>query len=211
MVLRHIAKMGAALLVAGALAIGAAPPASAHKSSSPGNRSLASVLAKDGSGFDRNWNDFDIVDNAVSAVLKAKPNSPVKVLADGKTRVTAFLPTDRAFRLLVKDLTGTWAGSEKQVFTTVASLGIDTVETVLLYHVVPGATITYKQALRSNGAALTMASGGTVTVKVRSRVFVKLVDADTDDADPYVVKANINKGNKQIAHGIDRVLRPINL
>lgn len=210
MVLRRIAKMGAALLVAGALAIGAAPPASAHKSSS-GNRSLASVLAKDGSGFDRNWNDFDIVDNAVSAVLKAKPNSPVKVLADGKTRVTAFLPTDRAFRLLVKDLTGTWAGSEKQVFATVASLGIDTVETVLLYHVVPGATITYKQALRSNGAALTMASGGTVTVKVRSRVFVKLVDADTDDADPYVVKANINKGNKQIAHGIDRVLRPINL
>lgn len=210
MVLRRIAKMGAALLVAGALAIGAAPPASAHKSSS-GNRSLASVLAKDGSGFDRNWNDFDIVDNAVSAVLKAKPNSPVKVLADGKTRVTAFLPTDRAFRLLVKDLTGTWAGSEKQVFATVASLGIDTVETVLLYHVVPGATITYKQALRSNGAALTMASGGTVTVKVRSRVFVKLVDADTDDADPYVVKANINKGNKQIAHAIDRVLRPINL
>lgn len=210
MVLRHIAKMGAALLVAGALAIGTAPPASAHKSSS-GHRSLASVLAKDGSGFDRNWNDFDIVDNAVKAVLTAKPNSPVKVLADGKTRVTAFLPTDRAFRLLVKDITGTWVGSEKKVFTTVASLGIDTVEAVLLYHVVPGSTITYKQALRSNGAALTMASGGTVTVKVRSRVFVKLVDADADDADPYVVKANINKGNKQIAHGIDRVLRPINL
>ena len=121
MVLRHIAKMGAALLVAGALAIGAAPPASAHKSSTSGNRSLASVLAKDGSGFDRNWNDFDIVDNAVSAVLKAKPNSAVKVLADGKTPVTAFLPTDRAFRLLVKDLTGTSCRSEKKVFTTVAS------------------------------------------------------------------------------------------
>ncbi len=210
MVLRRIAKMGAALLVAGALAIGAAPPASAHTSSS-GNRSLASVLAKDGSGFDRNWNDFDIVDNAVQAVLKAKPDSAVKVLADGKTPVTAFLPTDRAFRLLVKDLTGKSYRSEKKVFTAVASLGIDTVEAVLLYHVVPGATITYKQALRANGAALTMASGGTVTVKVRSRVFVKLVDADTDDADPYVVKANINKGNKQIAHGIDRVLRPINL
>jgi uncharacterized surface protein with fasciclin (FAS1) repeats len=209
MVLRHIAKMGAALLVAGALVVGAAPPASAHTTSA--NRSLASVLAKDGSGFDRNGNDFDIVDNAVQAVLKAKPNSAVKVLADGKTPVTAFLPTDRAFRLLVKDLTGTSYRSEKKVFTTVASLGIDTVEAVLLYHVVPGATITYKQALRANGAALTMASGGTVTVKVRSRVFVKLIDADTDDADPYVVKANINKGNKQIAHGIDRVLRPINL
>jgi uncharacterized surface protein with fasciclin (FAS1) repeats len=210
MVLRHIAKVGAALLVAGALAVGAAPTASAHSTTS-GNRSLASVLAKDGSGFDRNSNDFDIVDNAVQAVLKAKPNSPVKVLADGKTPVTAFLPTDRAFRLLVKDLTGTSYRSEKKVFETVAGLGIDTVETVLLYHVVPGATITYKQALRSNGAALTMASGGTVKVKVRKCVFVQLVDADTDDANPYVVKADINKGNKQIAHGIDRVLRPINL
>jgi uncharacterized surface protein with fasciclin (FAS1) repeats len=210
MVLRHIAKVGAALLVAGALAVGAAPTASAHSTTS-GNRSLASVLAKDGSGFDRNSNDFDIVDNAVQAVLKAKPNSPVKVLADGKTPVTAFLPTDRAFRLLVKDLTGTSYRSEKKVFETVAGLGIDTVETVLLYHVVPGATITYKQALRSNGAALTMASGGTVKVTVRKCVFVQLVDADTDDANPYVVKADINKGNKQIAHGIDRVLRPINL
>ncbi len=210
MVLRRIAQLGAALLVAGALVAGSAPAASAHQTSS-GNRSLASVLAKDGSGFDRSWNDFDIVDNAVQAVLKAKPSSPVKVQADGKTRVTAFLPTDRAFRLLVKDLTGTAPSSEKKVFEAVAGLGIDTVETVLLYHVVPGATITYKQALRSNGAALTMASGGTVKVQVRSHLFVKLVDADTDDANPYVIRPDINKGNKQIAHGIDRVLRPINL
>ena len=209
MVLRRIAQAGAALLVAGALVVGSAPAASAHQTSS-GNRSLASVLAKDGSGFDRSWNDFDIVDNAVQAVLKAKPDSAVKVLADGKTPVTAFLPTDRAFQVLVKDLTGKTYGSEKAVFTAVAGLGIDTVEAVLLYHVVPGATITYKQALRANGTDLTMASGGTVKVKVRY-VFIKLVDADPDDANPYVIKRDINKGNKQIAHGIDRVLRPINL
>lgn len=209
MVLRRIAQAGAALLVAGALVVGSAPAASAHQKPS-GNRSLASVLAKDGSGFDRSWNDFDIVDNAVQAVLKAKPDSAVKVLADGKTPVTAFLPTDRAFQVLVKDLTGKTYGSEKAVFTAVAGLGIDTVEAVLLYHVVPGATITYKQALRANGTDLTMASGGTVKVKVRY-VFIKLVDADPDDANPYVIKRDINKGNKQIAHGIDRVLRPINL
>lgn len=208
--LRRIACVAATAVATAALSVAAAMPAAAH-SSHAGNRSLAAVLAKDGSGFDRNWKDFDIVDNAVQAVLTAKPNSPVKVLADGKTRVTAFLPTDRAFRILVHDLTGTWYGSEKKVFTTVASLGIDTVEAVLLYHVVPGATVTYKQALRSNGAALTMASGGTVTVQVRSRVFVKLIDADPNDANPYVVKRDINKGNKQIAHAIDRVLRPIDL
>ena len=208
MFLRRMAKAGAVVLVAAALTVGTVAPASAHYS---GKRSLATVLAKDGSGFDRNWRDYDIVDNAVRAVLTAKPNSPVKVLADGTTRVTAFLPNDRAFRLLVKDLTGSWPATERKTFEAVAGLGIDKVETVLLYHVVPGATISYRQARKANGAQLTMASGGTVTVRVRSGLFVKLVDADTDDSNPYVVRKDINKGNRQIAHGIDRVLRPVNL
>ena len=30
-----------------------------------GTRSLAALLAKDGSGFDKNWSDYDILDNAV--------------------------------------------------------------------------------------------------------------------------------------------------
>ena len=208
MFLRRLASAGAALLVAGALTLGATVPAAAHTT---GKRSLASVLAKDGSGFDHNWYDYDIVDNAVRAVLTAKPNSPVGVLADGKAPLTAFLPNDRAFRLLVKDLTGSWPSTEKRTFAAVASLGTDKVEAVLLYHVVPGATVTYRQALRANGAELTTASGGKITVRVRSGLFVKLVDADTDDANPYVVRPDINKGNEQIAHGIDRVLRPINL
>ena len=205
----RLARVAATAVAVAALTMAAALPAAAHTSS--GTRSLATVLAKDGKGFDRNWNDFDVVDNAVQAVLKSKPTSAVGVLADGETPVTAFLPTDRAFRVLVHDLTGTWYGSERKVFAAVASLGIDTVEKVLLYHVVPGATITYKQALRSNGAQLTMASGGTVTVRVRFRAFVKLVDADPNDANPYVVKKDVNKGNKQIAHAIDRVLRPADL
>ena len=40
---------------------------------------------------------------------------------------------------------------------------------------------------------------------------VTLVDADRNDRNPAVVKFNINKGNKQIAHAIDRVLRPVDL
>ncbi len=206
----RLAKAGAALLAAGALLVGSTLPAQAH-STSKGTRSLAAVLAKDGGGFDRNPYDFDIVDNAVQAVLTAKPASPVGLLADGNVALTAFLPTDQAFRRLVRDLTGTTYRSEAQVLAAVGSLGIDTVETVLLYHVVPGATITYKQALRSNGAQLTTAQGGTITVRVAYRHVIKLVDADPDDANPYVVKANLNKGNKQIAHGISQVLRPLNL
>jgi uncharacterized surface protein with fasciclin (FAS1) repeats len=202
-----------ALGLAGAAVLVSAPSASAHGTdeSSTGTRSLAAVLAKDGAGFDHNWNDYDIVDNAVTAVLAAKPGSPVGVLADGTVPLTAFLPTDRAFRSLAADLTGRQYRSEPAVFADVASLGIDTVEAVLLYHVVPGATVTYRQALRSDGAALTTASGGTVTVDVVHRWFVRLVDADPSDRNPWVVAPDINRGNRQIAHGISQVLRPVDL
>ena len=204
-------RLGA--LVAGAGLAGAtilaAPPATA----SSGDRSLAALLTADGNTFDRNSRDYDVVTEAVLAVLAAKPTSPVGVLADGSVPLTAFLPNDQAFRFLVKDLTGRWVRSEKAVFEAVAGLGIDTVETVLLYHVVPGATITKAQARRSGGASLTTAQGGTIRVRVpfRSVPLVILKDADRNDADPFVIRFDINKGNPQIAHGITLVLRPADL
>ena len=212
MTARSIARLGAVLAVALATVLAAALPASATDKAPKGTASLAALLAKDGAGFDKNPYDHDILDNAVTAVLKAKPDSPVAVLANGKVALTAFLPNDRAFKLLALDVLGGSYRSEKAVFTALAgALGVDTVESVLLYHVVPGATITYRQALRSNGAQLTTAlEGSTVKVRVR-RIFVQLVDADRDDRNPYVVQPNLNKGNRQIAHGIDRVLRPVNL
>jgi hypothetical protein len=204
-------RLGA--LIAGAGLAGAtvlaAPPATA----SSGDRSLAALLTADGNTFDRNARDYDVVTEAVLAVLAAKPTSPVGVLADGSVPLTAFLPNDQAFRFLVKDLTGRWVRSEKAVFEAVAGLGIDTVETVLLYHVVPGVTITKAQARRSGGATLTTAQGGTIRVRVpfRSVPLVILKDADRNDADPFVVRFSINKGNPQIAHGIALVLRPADL
>ena len=42
---------------------------------------------------------------------------------------------------------------------------------------------------------------------------IRLQDLDPDDVDPFTVPKllDINKGNKQIAHGISYVLRPVNL
>ena len=164
--IRRIVKVACALAVALATmlatVLATALPASAHTGTpSTGTRSLAALLAKDGSGFDKNWSDYDILDNAVGAVLAAKPNSPVAVLADGNVPLTAFLPTDRGFRRLAHSLTGKWYHSEKKVFTKLAgTLGVDTIESVLLYHVVPGATMTYRQALKANGAVLQTALKG---------------------------------------------------
>jgi uncharacterized surface protein with fasciclin (FAS1) repeats len=175
-----------------------------------GTRSLVQVLLADKSGFDRNGKDFDILTAAVKAVLAAKPKSAVGVLANGKVRLTAFIPNDSAFRLLVRDLTGKAPAAEQDVFKAVASLGIPTVEKVLLYHVVPGRTITAKQASHSNGVWLRTAEGASIKVRVVGRT-IFLQDKDPNARNPRVVVADINKGNRQIAHAIDRVLRPIDL
>ncbi|GAA2513849.1 fasciclin domain-containing protein [Winogradskya humida] len=206
------AAVVAAAVVAVPLVAG--PAAATGKSKPLGTRSLAAVLTADKSGFDRNGRDYDILTAAVLAVLKAKPGSPVGVLTDGTTALTAFLPSDTAFEKLVADIQHSKRlPSEKAAFTAVAGLGIDTVESVLLYHVVPGATITRTAALKSDGARLTTAAGSTVKVDVYGYCWksVKLIDADRSDRDPRINKFDLNKGNRQIAHGIDGVLRPIDL
>ncbi|MCY1136616.1 fasciclin domain-containing protein [Actinoplanes sp. Pm04-4] len=206
----RIAAVATAAVAASALT---AAPASAHTKTLK-TRSLAAVLTADKSGFDRNGYDYDILTAAVQAVLKAKPASKVAVLADGKVALTAFLPNDLAFRRLVADIQHTKRlPGEKAAFTAVAGLGINTVESVLLYHVVPGATITRKAALKSDNAKLTTAAGSKIKVDVYGRWHkrVALIDADRSDRNPHVIRFDINKGNKQIAHGIDRVLRPIDL
>ncbi len=205
----------AALVSAGALAAGIAAVA-APAQAAPGERSLATVLTADGNRFDRNQRDFDITTEAVLAVLDAKPGSAVGVLTDGSVTLTAFLPHDRAFRVLVRDLTGQWYQREHRVFDElVAAAGVDTIEQVLLYHVVPGQKINSKAALASDGAELATAQGGTFTVDVVRPAVpkVKLRDNDPNDFDARLRpnSLDINKGNKQIAHGITQVLRPVNL
>lgn len=157
----RVARLGAVIALALATTLGTVAPASAHRRTpapAAGTSSLATLLAADGSGFDRNPRDHDILDNAITAVLTAKPSSPVAVLADGNTALTAFLPTDQASRKLAYDLTGHRCRSESKVFSVLATkLGVDTIESVLLCHVVSGSTITYRQARRADGAVLTTA------------------------------------------------------
>ena len=215
----NIARLATRLTVAAMATVMAATVAAtgAEAATKPlGQRSLVAVLLKDKSGFDHNNHDFDILKAAVLAVLKAKPNSPVKVLTQGKTQLTAFLPSDSAFQQLAKEATKSKTiPSEKKTFTTIAGLGINTVESVLLYHVVPGARVTKAQALKSDNAKLTTALKATVKVDVRypkhRPTQVWLIDKDINDRDARAIIFNINSGNRQIAHAIDRVLRPVNL
>ena len=206
-----------ALLATSALALSAITAAApAANAQAVGEDSLAGLLTSDGDQFDKNAKDFDILTEAALAVVGAKPGSPVALVADGTQRATVFAPTDQAFRLLVKDLTGQTIKSEKKIFESLVELaGVDTIETVLLYHVIPGKTLTSGKVLKADGAKLMTAAGKPLKVDVRMKpsLRITLKDRDKDDRDARAVLTalDLNKGNKQVAHGIDRVLRPINL
>ena len=179
-----------------------------------GEATLAEILLSDSAkddaeGFDRRHWDYDIVTQAALLFpdLVAAASNP-------DAELTVFLPNDAAFKRLVKEITGTWPNTEAETFAAVASLGTDTVLAVLQYHIVPSA-ISYRDAKMADGAVLpTLLDGSSLTVDVRGRwwKYVQLVDADGDDRDPFVVDPNVGgRASNGFAHGIDRVLRPIDL
>lgn len=187
----------------------ATPAAQAEEAAPLGNNALTNVLNVSAFSFDTEANDFDILTFLALDVMGAKPNSPVWALADGKVAMTAFIPTDAAFRKLVTALTGNTLARERKVYRAVRALGVDTVEKVLLYHVVLGAPILSGAAVAANGAELTTAEGSTIKVAFNG-TSLKLRDKDTKRANPAVILASvdINQGNSQVAHPIDGVLLP---
>ncbi len=219
--LHRLTKAIGVSIAAGALAVsGALSPATAQASGAAqsaekrlGTTSLAAVLAADGTKFDGNPFDFDILEAAVVAVLGAKPNSPVKLLTQGRKRATAFLPTDQAFRFLVRDLVGYKPKTEVKTFDKIVKLvDIDTIEAILLYHVVPGATLTSHKVLAARGSNITTANGATFKVVLRKhQIILRDQDPNSFNARAFRGKLDINRGNRQVAHGISRVLRPIDL
>lgn len=205
-----LASRAAAVAVAAGVVV--APLAIAGPAhAEPGTKSLASILLKDTTegqpNFDRNGSDFDILTAAVLAVLADDSESAVGVLTDGSVKLTAFLPVDDAFARTAKDL-GVEAKSEKGLTTKlVDTFGVDGLEAILLYHVAPGVKINAKTAAESDGAKLSMANEQTVEVNVtKDGIFLK--DKNQDVANPKVIVTDINKGNLQIAHAINRVLLP---
>src|SRR6478735_4254455 len=163
-------KLLAGLFAATAVvATGVGTAAAAPAGKGGGRPTIAQVLlsdsaSDDANGFDRRWFDYDIATQVV-------------------------LPNDLAFRTLVHDLTGTWPATEKDTFDAVASLGLDTVGSILTYHIV-GAKLSPLNLLHSNGQQETTLNGAKFTVAVRA-IFIRLQDNDPDAADPYVVQPNV--------------------
>ncbi len=202
---KKTAALGAAAaLGAGALLVAPAAHADDHKS-------LAEVLDVGNAKFDMDSGDFDILTKAAEAVLAANSDSAVAVLADADVALTVFAPTDQAFMDLASALAGSTITDEAEAFDAVAGLGIDTVEEVLLYHVIPGKTITSADALKSNGAVLpTALEGKNTKVIVLDGPIIRLRDYAPAFKNAQVILdlVDVNKDGKQIAHGVDHVMLP---
>jgi len=159
--------------------------------------------------FDSDLSDYDIFKNLLLDVLASKPKSAAWALADGNVALTAFIPTDRAFRKLVESLTGKYLAKEVNIYNTLLSLGTTKLEQVLLYHVVIGAPLASGEVLTKNGEFLTTAQGATIRVALVDTV-LRIRDKDTKRENPEVILTRVdqNLGNRQMFHPINGVLLP---
>lgn len=198
-----------AALVSATVAFSPAANAQEEAAAKPGLNALTNVLNVANYSFDSDLNDFDILTYLVLDVMGTKPNSAVWALSDGNVAMTAFIPTDRAFKKLVKALTGKSLVRERNIYREVRALGMNTVEKVLLYHVVLGGPILSEAAVAANGATLITAEGSTLRVAFDG-TSLKLRDKDTKRINPSVIltRVDINEGNNQVAHPINGVLLP---
>ena len=203
-------------LVGAALTATVAAPITAAATQAPAGSVLA-LLEADGTAFDGNWYDFDILEAAARTVLAAKPDSTVAALAVADANLTVFAPNDRAFQVLVASLTGKWYGTEAGVVnglvTALGASAVDTIESVLLYHVVPGKT-TWAGLTTLNGKSVTTVLGPTIGIRYYPWLNVGvLTDQDPNAANPWIVnsKRDIMVGSNSVVHGIALVLRPADL
>ncbi len=217
-----VAGVAAGAITAGALAVSA--PASA--TGSQPDSIVAAVLAsadnnRPGEATDRRAWDTDILREAVIALGLA----PALTDFTG----TVFAPNDFAFRRLVADLTDqrVWRVSEAEALDTLLAIageadlngtgisGITALTETVKYHVTGEQIPNLRQRSKAGGPVDTItdlpASLSDGSFDLSGRWFVRLIDDDTNDRDPYYFGSTIGTADGGTIHIISRVLRPLDL
>jgi serralysin len=200
-------KLLVAPLVAGALVIGAAIPASANGSNPP-TRTIVDFLVAESStkGFDHVRSDYDLLIKAAATV------DLVDALADRDADLTVFAPNDAAFVRTARDLgfSGTSeAGAWNFLVTALTGLGggdpVPVLRNILLYHVAEGRISAVKVVFSSEVDTLLGPSIGV-------RRGIVLVDQDPQVPNPLLSLGAVNKrASNGVVHTITRVLIPIDI
>ena len=169
---------------------------------------LLGILQSDNDMFDDNQNDFDIVTQAIatcSADLRAGADNPEATL-------TAFLPTDKAFRILVDDVFGLSVKNEAELFGAIAgAFDCETIDIILKYHVAPATLYAADVLTLESGYMVPNLAMLPLEVSFKGRKGkgqIRLVDNEPMLRNPIVVATDIMADNG-VAHVIDRVLLPI--
>ena len=170
---------------------------------------LAEILLSDSDGdvdgFDTNQNDFDIV---TQALLATDDLNGLATAAGAEGALTVFLPTDKAFRILVEDLGLGSIKDESDLFDAiVATVGAPAVSDILKYHVVAGVADSSVVATLGGVDVSTLLEDATFQVQFKGGKQIRLVDAGGPGRDPIVRTVDITASNG-VAHVIDRVLIP---
>lgn len=197
------------IIAAAAIALGATSILGAS-AQADGPMTLAEILLSDSAddvdGFDTNQNDFDIVTQALLATNGL--NGLATAASDPDAELTVFLPTDKAFRILVEDLGLGSIKDESDLFDAiVATVGAPAVSDILKYHVVGGVADSSVVATLGGVDVPTLLDGATFQVQFKGKKQIRLVDAGGPGRDPIVRAVDI-MGSNGVAHVIDRVLIP---
>jgi uncharacterized surface protein with fasciclin (FAS1) repeats len=214
---RALAAVGIAVAASTIASIAAVGPVSAADSKT---LTIADVLLSDDAGsgqanvLDKNWRDYDLL---TAAVLAVGATDLVPAAANKNAALTVLAPNDQAFRLLAQNVAKKSFRTEQQVLDALLAVEASSpgiIKTILTYHIIP-AKLDPATVLASDNAQITTLGGGTFAVDVISKraAFVQFVDGDPNARNAYLNKINVGGGElaNGYIHGVDRVLRPIDL
>jgi uncharacterized surface protein with fasciclin (FAS1) repeats len=181
---------------------------------------LGDILTSDAGAlldYDTNDNDFDVIVNAVVALDAANPGGVefVNTLFDRNASLTAFVPTDGAFKRLVKEFAGADVTEDQVVATLVGALGAPTIENVVLYHLTGGrvGVLDVVAKILKRQSVDTLLTGASFRPELKLFPFrIELRDNEPDLRNPRILQVNVGgQAANGLAHSIDRVLIPVNL
>ncbi|GHF17622.1 hypothetical protein GCM10017044_10030 [Kordiimonas sediminis] len=148
--------------------------------------------------------NFEILVAAIGFIDAEKGTDYLGTISDPNESLTVFAPTNAAFGQLAADL-----GFDGDVTDTGAvtgfltTLGADTLEAVVLYHISSGVQLSGDIA--TSGEVITL-QGGTIGASE----LPTLTDMEPDLIDPSLVATDIVADNG-VVHVIDKVLLPLDL